>query len=622
MLQHVLRIIISVLTVLFYTQTSMAVQTDQQIAPPQPGAISSTTIDQTVSPIVERLMAKKNIPGASVIVVKDGNIVFKKGYGFADQDNKTPVDPDTSIFHIGSVTKLFTATAAMQLHDQGKLDLHSSINKYLKAFKVEEPFGRPITMANLLTHTGGLHYKLVGTVTPFGQVSTPLDSHLAKALPDPARTPGFISVYSDYGMGLAGHVIEAVSGMSYQDYVDQHILKPLEMDNSGLILTPERSLQMAMPGAADPSNFPPADFNYSNFAPATEIHSSAGDIAKFMLMQLGHKDGTNAQILKPETRKLMQTRQFSPHPSTFSWGYAFRETMYNGHPAIGHSGSWFKHLGRLTLLPQFDLGIYVVMNERYSAIFKDVTQAVVDLYVPKNEIQRPSGNEKPISEPLSQFAGIYTTGQLTTTTTERLMMIAEPHTVFDIEVEDNALVIKGSKNSGDRYFEVEPNFFLRTDGKRNLTFVKDPSNGDLYASFNGGGGNIRITEYERPSTQGILALIAFAGMIGGLLWQRKTGISENTPQLYKINKATLAISFLFIPLAIGILLAGQALGLHISAPWWVEIIFRMPWLIILLMIAGIGVTFQNRANVNTVAQLPIITGTSLYLAILINWNLL
>jgi len=624
--QHVLRIIVSVLAVLFYTKISMAAQTTQQIDSPLSGIISSATIDQTVSPIVERLMAKKNIPGASVVVVKNGNIAFKKGYGVADQGNKTPMNPDTSLFQTGSVTNLFTTTAAMQLYEQGKLDLHASVNTYLKAFKVDEPFGKPITMANLLTHTGGLHYKLLTSVAPFGQTPTPLAKHLAEELPEPARTPGFVRVHSDYGIALAGHVIEAISGMSYQEYVDHHILQPLGMNNSGLILTPERSLQMAMSGASDPANFPPADFYYSQFPPATALHSSTGDIAQFMLMQLGHYDGTSAQILKPETRKLMHSRQFSANPSIDGWAYGFREARYNGHRALGHSGSWFKHLGLIMLFPDLDLGIYVVMNKRYSAIYTETTQAVVDLYAPKLEVtptRRPTGSEQPTS-PLSQFTGTYTTGQLTTTTLERLMLISEPHNIFEIKADGNALVFEGSKFDGDKYYEVEPNFFMRKDGEKNIAFATDPSTGDLYMTRTGGAGHKRITAYERLSVQAILTFVAFAGIIGGLIWHSKTGINVNAPTLHKVNIATLVICALFIPSALGIMSAAarMVLGLYFTTPWWVEIIFNIPWLVIALVIAGISLAVQKRTDINIMAQLPITTGSALYLAILVNWNLL
>jgi len=617
MSQHVLRKIISVLTVLFYAQVSTAAQTAQQIEKPHSKIISSATIDQTVSPIVERLMVEKNIPGVSVIVVKDGGVIFKKGYGFADQDNKIPVNPDTSVFHIGSVTKLFTATAAMQLHEQGKLDLHKSVNAYLKAFKVEEPFGKPITMTNLLTHTGGLHYKLLGTVTPFGQVSTPLAEHLKKALPGPARTPGFVSVYSDYGIALAGHVIEEISGMSYQEYVDKHILQPLGMTNSGLILTPERSLQMAMPGAADPTNFPPADFNYSNFAPATEIHSTVGDMAKFMLMQLGYKDGTNEQILKPETRKLMQTRQFSPHPSAFGWGYAFRENVYNGHPAIGHSGSWFKHLGRMALLPQFDLGIYIVMNKRHSAIYKDVTQAIVEMVAPAKPIRKPTGKEAPISAPLSQYAGTYIMDQLSTTTIERLGMISDPHALYEVRVDGNALI-----SGTDYYYEVEEGYFLRTDGTKNMTFVKDPNTQEVYLVFNGGGGKRRATFYEQPATQAVLILTAFACLIFGVVWQKRDNKPTSNVQLYKVNVTILGLALAFVPFVIGVLLMGQELGLHITTPWWVSLLFKTPWVIIILLATSLGTTIKHFRDTNKGPQALNLVGTACYLAALTNWNLL
>ena len=604
-------------------QSTLKSEAASSLAPADIHAVTAA-IDSAVAPIISDLMARKDIPGVAMVVVKDGKLIYKKGFGVADEINGTPVDPDKSIFHIGSVTKLFNATAAMQLYEAGKLDLHASVNDYLTDFKVPESFGKPITIANLLTHTGGLHYKLAGTVTPFGKISEPLNEHLAKALPAPARQPGFVSVYSDYGIALAGHVIEKASGERYQDYIQSHILTPLGMTQSGLVLTQEKSLNFAMPGASNSENYPPADFNYSNFAPATEIHASASDIAKFMMMQLGGGSFGGAQILKPETTTLMQTRQFSPHPAVSGWGYGFRERVYNGDTrAIGHGGSWFKHLGNLTLFPEHDLGIYVVMNQRYGAIHKKATQAVVDLFIPVATVRKPRGDEKPISSPLSQFAGNYTSGELTTTGTERLMMIAEPHTVFDIVADGNALI-----SQGGRYYEVEEGFFLREDGLRNLVFTTDPITGDIYASFNGGGGNMRITAYETPAVQGILMLLVLVSMGAGtyLVRKQKDALTGVTLTASRLNRYAIFVSVAFIPLAISILLFGQELGLHIASPWWVDLVFLMPLgALFILVVSGYFIA-QSYLNSSTdVKRAPLVLqagSVGFFLVLLHNWNLI
>ncbi|MEP1384837.1 MAG: serine hydrolase domain-containing protein [Paraglaciecola sp.] len=591
----------------------MATSTERENQVPQDA--QAAMVDKSISPMITKFMAKDDIPGVAVVVVKDGKILFKRGYGFADVAAQTPVNPDTSLFHIGSVTKLFTATAAMQLYEQGKLDLHVSVNEYLTNMKVEEPFERPITMADLLTHRGGLGYKLLGTVTPFGQVSSPLGEHLPAVLPGAARTPGFVSIYSDYGIALEGRVIEEISGESYQNYVANHIFKPLEMKNSGTILTPEKSLQMAMPGASIEGTFPPEEFNYSNFAPATEVHASVTDMAKFMLMQLGHEGASSAQILMPKTRQLMQSRQYSPHPSAFGWGYGFREDKINGHLTVGHDGSWFNHLGKLTLVPEQDLGIYVVMNKRSKAIMHNTTQAVIDIFLPQVENLLPTGNEQPTSTPLTQFSGTYLRGQFDATGTEKLKLLAEQHKIFDVTVDGNALIIRG-----ERYYEMEPNLFLSEDGHTNVVFVRDPYNNDLYITFNGSSGHVRVSWFQKLSSQLIVSLLALVGMVLAVFIQMRKGTN---PRSLKItNLGFLTTSVVFIPAVFAIMLQGQAIGLHIATPLWVDAVLNIPWLLAAWLLLSIILAFKNRTQTNLIVQLWFTVSAIMYLAVMANWNLL
>ncbi|MEO9947389.1 serine hydrolase domain-containing protein [Paraglaciecola sp.] len=591
----------------------MATSTERENQVPQDA--QAAMVDKSISPMITKFMAKDDIPGVAVVVVKDGKILFKRGYGFADVAAQTPVNPDTSLFHIGSVTKLFTATAAMQLYEQGKLDLHVSVNEYLTNMKVEEPFERPITMADLLTHRGGLGYKLLGTVTPFGQVSSPLGEHLPAVLPGAARTPGFVSIYSDYGIALVGRVIEEISGESYQDYVANHIFKPLEMKNSGTILTPEKSLKMAMPGASIEGTFPPEEFNYSNFAPATEVHASVTDMAKFMLMQLGHEGASSAQILMPKTRQLMQSRQYSPHPSAFGWGYGFREDKINGHLTVGHDGSWFNHLGKLTLVPEQDLGIYVVMNRRSKAIMHNTTQAVIDIFLPQVENLLPTGNEQPTSTPLTQFSGTYLRGQFDATGTEKLKLLAEQHKIFDVTVDGNALIIRG-----ERYYEMEPNLFLSEDGHTNVVFVRDPYNNDLYITFNGSSGHVRVSWFQKLSSQLIVSLLALVGMVLAAFIQMRKGTN---PRSLKItNLGFLTTSVVFIPAVFAIMLQGQAIGLHIATPLWVDAVLNIPWLLAAWLLLSIILAFKNRTQTNLIVQLWFTVSAIMYLAVMANWNLL
>src|SRR5215472_7255034 len=188
---------------------------------PQPVAPSSETV---AAPLVKHALtredleayfdgffpdtlARADIAGAVVVVVKDGKVLLEKGYGFSDIKTRAPVDPSRTLFRPGSISKLFTWTAVMQLVEQGKIDLDRDVNDYLD-FQIPASFPKPITMRNLMTHTAGFeeHYKGVGIDDPARLL--PLRTALIVSLPSRIYPPGEVSAYSNYGAALAGYIVQ------------------------------------------------------------------------------------------------------------------------------------------------------------------------------------------------------------------------------------------------------------------------------------------------------------------------------------------------------------------------------------------------------------------------------
>ena len=157
-------------------------------------------------------------------------MLFTRGYGKADVKNDEPVVADETLFRIASTSKLFTATAVMQLVEQGKVDLDTDVNDYLKDVKVPDTYpGRPVTLRGLLTHTAGFEEHFTGSEARTAAEVVPLGKYLAEDMPARVRPPGEITSYSNYGMALAGHVVEEVSGESFDRYVKENIFNPLGM---------------------------------------------------------------------------------------------------------------------------------------------------------------------------------------------------------------------------------------------------------------------------------------------------------------------------------------------------------------------------------------------------------
>src|SRR5215216_2716148 len=178
-----------------------------------------------------REMEKHHIAGAAVSVVKDGKVFFAKGYGSADLENGIPVDPEQTSFRIGSVTKLFTWTAVMQLAEQGKPDLDEDINTYLD-FRIPDTYPQPITLKHLLTHTAGFETRYFEVAALDADDQLPTREWLVSHMPARVRPSGEYAAYSNYGTSLAGYIVARVSGEPYDQYIQEHILNPLGMVHS------------------------------------------------------------------------------------------------------------------------------------------------------------------------------------------------------------------------------------------------------------------------------------------------------------------------------------------------------------------------------------------------------
>src|SRR3954469_161217 len=179
-------------------------------------------------------LAKDDIAGAVVVVVKDGQILTQKGYGYADVAAHKPVDPAKTLFRPGSVSKLFTWTAVMQLVEQGKLDLDKDVNTYLD-FKIPATYAEPITLRHIMTHTSGFEEVIKDLFVRDASQLRPLRDYVVNHVPRRIFPPGKIPAYSNYATALAGYIVERVSGKPYNDYVRDSILLPLGMNHSTFV---------------------------------------------------------------------------------------------------------------------------------------------------------------------------------------------------------------------------------------------------------------------------------------------------------------------------------------------------------------------------------------------------
>jgi CubicO group peptidase (beta-lactamase class C family) len=305
----------------------------------------------------------KHIAGATVAVVKNGALLFAKGYGYADVAKREPVVAERTLFRIGSTSKLFTWTAVMQLVEQGKLDLDTDVNRYLD-FKIPATYPQPITLRHIMTHTPGFEEDSRDLISDDSTQLIPLGRWLATHIPGRVRPPGTYASYSNYASALAGYIVQRVSGVPWDDYIEQHVLAPLGMTQTSTRqplparLRSDMSNSYAWVGGA----FVPKKFEIVEPMPAGSIASSATDMAKFMIAHLNDGELNGQRILADSTAQRMHARAFGHDPRIPGFALGFYEKSSHGLRIIGHGGDteWF-HTD-LALIPDEKLGVFVSYN--------------------------------------------------------------------------------------------------------------------------------------------------------------------------------------------------------------------------------------------------------------------
>jgi CubicO group peptidase (beta-lactamase class C family) len=327
------------------------------------GAASLTALDlgSFFDGLMPYALRRNDIAGGVVTVVKDGQVLFARGYGYADLDKRTPVSADATLFRPGSTSKLFTWTAVMQLVEQGRLDLDRDVNGYLD-FHIPAWQGKPITLRQLMTHTPGFEDGARGLM-PATPKEVDLQRYLKERLPRRIFPPGELVAYSNYGCGLAGYIVQRISGEPYAQYVGRHILQPLGMDHSTFEqpLPPALAAMMSK-GYLRASDGKPQPFELVDPAPAGAMSATATDMAKFMIAQLQDGRYGDAQILQPATARLMHSPQYAPAPGMPGFDLGFYQEDRNGLRIIGHAGDTMAFHSDLHLLLDKGVGLFLSFN--------------------------------------------------------------------------------------------------------------------------------------------------------------------------------------------------------------------------------------------------------------------
>jgi len=489
---HLIILVMATGLLLSSTIPALAQNHEVEVGKGQPAEVAQAqgpTDTAEMEAFMDELFAKdldeNHIPGAAVSVVKDGQLFFSKGYGYADLENKIPVDAGQTVFAIGSSGKLFTWTAVMQLVEQGKLDLDADVNTYLD-FRIPDTYPQPITLKHLMTHTAGFEDQWFEYFAWDQDGVMPVGEWLATHIPARVRPPGEVAAYSNYGAMLAGYIVSRTSGQPFEQYIQEHIFDPLDMEHS----TMQRPLPPGLrehaslgywysDGAYQAVPTIPDDYTgQTAMNPAGGYLSSATDMARFMIAHLQggfYGDASSeVRILEETTARQMQAMLYTPDPRILGTAYGFFDFSDNGQRTIGHSGGTIGFATLLLLLPDQNLGVFVVYtNEDVGGLTTQhfgFQRAFFDHYYPAPMVE-PIQPRADFVKRAGRFVGSYKDTRSAYTTFEKLgNLMSPPIKVSDPGDGTLLLTLRGIET---RLVEVEPLYFRQVDGPFGVVFRED-----------------------------------------------------------------------------------------------------------------------------------------------------
>jgi CubicO group peptidase (beta-lactamase class C family) len=431
--------------------------------------------------LAERLAAN-HVAGAAVAVVQGGRAVFLKGYGLAEVAGHKPVDPEATMFVAGSLSKVFTWTAVMHEVERGRLELSADLDRYLD-FAMPDPYpDRPLTLGDLMAHASGFEDLRYGQMAASPRPTRSLAEWVEASEPARIRAPGTATAYANYGAALAGYIVERVSGLGFDEYIEREILAPLGMAHT----TFRQPTPPELAGYLAPCYYfakgefkTDASFRASSVlaAPAMSLRTSAGDMSRFMLAQLGRGSG-KAAILRPETLRLMQERSFSNDPRANGIAHGFWELDMGGERIIGHAGSSPLSNSLLLLFPKRGLGVFIATNSAGgndfigNDYFPFLGEFVERLVAKGRGEGRPKATIVPPEEAAS-LSGAYalTMGQNGSGPEKLYSLLANVRVGF----EEGRLALTLPPPYGAlRFYRVGPGEYRQVDGGQGLFFREGP----------------------------------------------------------------------------------------------------------------------------------------------------
>jgi CubicO group peptidase (beta-lactamase class C family) len=605
--------------------------------------LESTDLQAFFDGIIPMQLERSDIAGASVLVMKDGDILLKKGYGYADEKTKKSVDPNTTIFRLASISKLFTWVSVMQLEEQGKLDIDTDINRYLD-FEIRPAFGKPITLRNLMTHTGGFEEETRDIIITDPKWAVSLRDFLIQNQPRRLFPPGAIPAYSNYGVGLASYIVQRVSGEPFEQYVEGHIFGPLGMTHSTFYQPPPKNLS-ALPseGYRGSTEKPAVGFEIFNPVGAGGLSSTASDVGRFgmALLNGGKLDGQ--RIMKSETLAAMWAPQFRASDLIPPLCMGFYQTWRNDLHWIGHEGDLIAFHSLFFVEPKEKLVLFVSYNSAGGGDKPrpEIIDMFTDRYFPSDKKQ--VFISLPRNE-LDAIAGTYLTTRRADST--RL----KPGNLFDqhsVEVDKDGVLhvadVDDLRGHPIKWKPIAKDLWQEIDGQQRLFAIRDARGKVVRLAYDFPGAQAqRVPWYENGklvlgaagASLAALAAVVIATLsrLFRRIFLRKRGKPSPQPKTRWLPFMSQVAAWVWVAMlgAIFIFFAVKGDDLLPPTPAWDKYLFLINIVTALALLLSLfpifsGVLVWRRTNVRRITQVKftIVALACLLLSWLaIHWNLL
>ncbi|MDB5460370.1 MAG: serine hydrolase, partial [Caulobacteraceae bacterium] len=461
-------------------------------APPAVGRLPPGTpipaaeLEAFVDGVMRQAMAGEHIPGLTLSIVQNGRTVLKKGYGVAALAPARPVDPERTLFRLGSISKLFTWMAVMKEVERGHMRLDAPVNLYLpEQLQVKDQgYVRQVLLRDLMSHSAGFEDRSLGRLFERdpGRVR-PLTVYLRQEKPRRVRPQGVMPEYSNYGAALAGEAVSQVAGRPYEELIEAEILGPLALAHTTFRepYPAEPALPAPMPQALaqDVSqgfrwsgvDYEARPFEYiSQIAPAGSASSTAGDMARFMTLILGNGALDGVQVYNGQTAQAFRTVLMRAGPGVDGWAHGFlQRRLPGGFDGFGHQGQTLSFSSNLVTVPALDLGVFVAANSgTAAALVERLPGLIVERFYAPPPPPAPPGSPE-LAQARAAYAGDYLTEKRRYGGLEQFVALLSG--VVHVSVSRDGRLLVSSPDGADVWAAgAEPGQFHTLDGWRTGDF--------------------------------------------------------------------------------------------------------------------------------------------------------